>query len=79
MPDHMPSPGASERYAAIRFSGYTARIKKLSLNNDYSRYGMEYSSTPLHIGERFMWSERSLSPNRTHTVLSVARIRKWIM
>lgn len=46
----------SERYSAIRFSGYTARIKKLSLNNDYSRYHMEYSSTPLRIGERFMWS-----------------------
>lgn len=47
---------ASERYSAVRFSGHTARIKKLSLHNDYSRYRMEYSSAPLHIGERFMWS-----------------------
>jgi Metal-dependent hydrolases of the beta-lactamase superfamily II len=47
---------ASERYSAIRFSGYTARIKKLSLNNDYSRFRMAYSRAPLQIGERFMWS-----------------------
>jgi len=47
---------ACERYSAIQFSGYTARLKKLSLNNDYSRYRMEYSSTPLQIGKRFMWS-----------------------
>ncbi|TPG58353.1 MBL fold metallo-hydrolase [Ewingella americana] len=47
---------ASERHSAVRFSGYTARIKKLSLNIDYSQHLMEYSSAPLHIGERFMWS-----------------------
>ena len=47
---------ACERYSAIPFLGYTARLKKLSLNNDYSRYRMEYSSTPLQIGKRFMWS-----------------------
>lgn len=47
---------ASERYSAISFSGYTARIKKLSLHNDFSRFCMEYSSTPVHIGERFIWS-----------------------
>lgn len=47
---------AKKRYSAVRFSGFTARIKKLSLNNDYSRYRMEYSSTPLHLGERFIWS-----------------------
>ncbi|MEG5550401.1 MBL fold metallo-hydrolase [Enterobacter wuhouensis] len=47
---------ASERYSAVRFSGYTARIKKLSLHNDFSRFRMEYCSTPVHIGERFMWS-----------------------
>lgn len=46
----------SERYSALRLSGYTARIKKLSLNIDYSPYRMEYSSVPLNIGERFMWS-----------------------
>lgn len=47
---------ARERYSAVRFPGYTARIKKMSLQNDYSRFRMEYSSTPLHIGGRFMWS-----------------------
>ncbi|RJL52980.1 MBL fold metallo-hydrolase [Pectobacterium carotovorum] len=47
---------ASERYSAVRFSNYTARIKKLSPNIDYSHHRMEYSSAPLHIGKRFMWS-----------------------
>ncbi|KAB0592743.1 MULTISPECIES: MBL fold metallo-hydrolase [Edwardsiella] len=47
---------SSERYAAIRFPGCSARVKKLSLDIDYSRLRMEYSSIPLHIGKRFMWS-----------------------
>ncbi|STE53140.1 putative hydrolase [Edwardsiella tarda] len=47
---------AIERYSGVRFLGYTARIKKLSLHNDFSRFRMDYSSTPLHISERFLWS-----------------------
>lgn len=47
---------ANERYAAVSFLGYTARIKKLSFPNDFSRFRMEYSRTPLHIGDRFIWS-----------------------
>lgn len=61
---------ANERYSALKFSGYTARIKKLSLNNDYSRFRMEYSSAPLHIGERFMWSgEIPVSKPRAYGVI----------
>jgi len=47
---------ASERYSAINIAGITSPIKKLSLDIDYSRYRMEYSRTPLHLGERFLWS-----------------------
>lgn len=47
---------ANERYSAVKFPGYTRKIKKLSLDIDYSRHRMEYSSTPLQIGERFLWS-----------------------
>jgi 7,8-dihydropterin-6-yl-methyl-4-(beta-D-ribofuranosyl)aminobenzene 5'-phosphate synthase len=47
---------SNERYSAITFSGFTARLKKLSLNTDYSHHPMVYSSAPLPIGERFMWS-----------------------
>ncbi|MBV7407133.1 MBL fold metallo-hydrolase [Enterobacter sp. ENT03] len=47
---------ASERYAALNVTGITLPIKKLSLDIDYSRFRMEYSRTPLHLGERFLWS-----------------------
>ncbi|CNH78118.1 metallo-beta-lactamase superfamily protein [Yersinia massiliensis] len=47
---------AHERYSVVKFPGYTRKIKKLSLDIDYSRHCMEYSCTPLHISERFMWS-----------------------
>lgn len=45
-----------ERYSAVTFAGHTARIKKLSRDNDYSRFRMDYSKGPLRIGERFLWS-----------------------
>lgn len=47
---------ADERYSAIRFPNYTRKIKKLSLDIDYSRHRMEYTRTPLQLSERFIWS-----------------------
>lgn len=62
---------ANERYSAVRFPGYTARIKKLSIDNNFSRFRMEYSSTPLHIGKRFMWSgEIPVAKPRAYGVIS---------
>ncbi|WP_413713879.1 MBL fold metallo-hydrolase [Serratia marcescens] len=45
-----------ERYAALKVLGHTHKIKKLSLDIDYSRHNMHYSREPLAIGDRFMWS-----------------------
>lgn len=45
-----------ERYAALKVLGHTRKIKKLSLDIDYSRHRMEYSRKPLSISDRFMWS-----------------------
>ena len=45
-----------ERYAALKVLGHTRKIKKLSLDIDYSRHRMQYSREPLAIGDRFMWS-----------------------
>lgn len=45
-----------ERHAAIRVPGRVQKIKRLSVDVDYSRFAMEYSRKPLKIGERFMWS-----------------------
>lgn len=62
---------ASERYSAVILPGYIARIKKLSLEIDYSRHRMEYSSTPLQIGERFIWSgEIPVARPRSYGVIS---------
>lgn len=47
---------ANERYSALTLFGHPRKIKKLSLDIDYSRHRMEYTSTPLHISSRFMWS-----------------------
>lgn len=47
---------ADERYSAVKLLGHSRKIKKLSLDIDYSRHRMEYSREPLHISERFMWS-----------------------
>lgn len=47
---------ADERYSAVKLLGHSQKIKKLSLDIDYSRHRMEYSRKPLHISERFMWS-----------------------
>jgi len=47
---------ADERYASVKILGYTQKIKRLSLDNDYSRHRMEYSTEPVHISERFIWS-----------------------
>ncbi|NYV41970.1 MULTISPECIES: MBL fold metallo-hydrolase [Enterobacteriaceae] len=46
----------SERYSAFTFFRYSAKIKKLSLDIDCAHNHMEYSSTPINLGERFMWS-----------------------
>lgn len=45
-----------ERYAALKVLGHTRKIKKLSLDIDYSRHRMQYNREPLAIGDRFMWS-----------------------
>ncbi|MFI8415998.1 MBL fold metallo-hydrolase [Serratia sp. NPDC078593] len=47
---------ADERYATVKLLGYAKKIKKLSLDIDYSRHRMHYSREPLSISERFMWS-----------------------
>jgi 7,8-dihydropterin-6-yl-methyl-4-(beta-D-ribofuranosyl)aminobenzene 5'-phosphate synthase len=47
---------ADERYSIIKFAGLSLKIKKLSLDNDYSRHRMEYSRLPVEISERFLWS-----------------------
>jgi 7,8-dihydropterin-6-yl-methyl-4-(beta-D-ribofuranosyl)aminobenzene 5'-phosphate synthase len=52
----MPSPRGLRALLGNTFFRVYRQTKKLSLNNDYSRYRMEYSSTPLQIGKRFMWS-----------------------
>lgn len=46
----------NERYAALNLAGRSHKIKKLSLDIDYARHRMEYTRTPLHISERFIWS-----------------------
>ncbi|WP_269935214.1 MBL fold metallo-hydrolase [Serratia liquefaciens] len=45
-----------ERYAALKVLGHSRKIKKLSLDIDYSHHRMEYSRKPLSISDRFMWS-----------------------
>lgn len=61
---------ANERYSAVKFPGYTRKIKKLSLDIDYSRHRMEYSSTPLQISERFLWSgEITMTQPRAYGVI----------
>lgn len=47
---------ADERYSSVKILGYTQKIKKLSLDIDYTRYRMEYSAAPVHISDRFIWS-----------------------
>jgi len=47
---------AVERYSAVKFAGYTVKIKKLSPNVDYCRQRMEYYSQPVQISDRFVWS-----------------------
>jgi len=62
---------ANERYSAMSLPGYTAKIKKLSLDIDYSRYNMEYSRAPLHISDRFMWSgEITVAKPRAYGIIS---------
>lgn len=46
----------SERHASINFLGHRWMVKKLSANVDYSHHNMEYSSKPIYISERFLWS-----------------------
>lgn len=45
-----------ERFAAVNVAGRSHKIKKLSLDIDYTRHRMEYTRTPLPISERFIWS-----------------------
>lgn len=62
---------ANERYSTMSLPGYTAKIKKLSLDIDYSRYNMEYSRAPLNISDRFMWSgEIAVATPRAYGIIS---------
>lgn len=62
---------ANERYSAVKLLGKTRKIKKLSLDIDYSRHQMEYSSEPLHISERFIWSgEIAVAEPKAYGVIS---------
>ncbi|TGC64040.1 MBL fold metallo-hydrolase [Salmonella enterica subsp. enterica serovar Wilhelmsburg] len=61
---------AQERHAAIKLPGYTWKIKKLSCEINYLRHQMEYTSNPVLISERFMWSgEISVSEERAYGVV----------
>lgn len=62
---------ANERYSSVTLLGYTRKIKRLSLDIDYSRHRMEYSCAPLHISERFMWSgEIAVAKPQAYGVIS---------
>lgn len=62
---------ADERYSVIKTFGYIKKIKKLSLNIDYSRHRMEYSRTPMQISERFLWSgEIPVTEPRAYGIIS---------
>ena len=59
-----------ERYAALSLPGFQRKIKKLSLDIDYSRHRMEYSRTPVQISDRFIWSgEIAVEKPRAYGVL----------
>lgn len=59
-----------ERYAALSLPGFQRKIKKLSLDIDYSRHRVEYSRTPVQISDRFLWSgEIAVDKPRAYGVL----------
>jgi len=61
---------ARSRYAAVKLPGYIHKIKKLSLDIDYTRHQMEYTRAPVKISDNFMWSgEIPLSTPRAYGVL----------
>lgn len=45
---------ACERYASVTVAGTPRKIKKLSRDNNYSRFIMEYTREPLAISDRFL-------------------------
>lgn len=62
---------ANERHAVVNFAGVTRKLKKLSLDIDYSRHQMEYTRTPVAISERFLWSgEIKVDEPRAYGILS---------
>lgn len=62
---------ANERYAALNLGQYRAKIKKLSLDIDYSRHSMQYSREPLQITEHLIWSgEITVVKPRAYGVLT---------
>ncbi|GKW41951.1 MBL fold metallo-hydrolase [Pectobacterium carotovorum subsp. carotovorum] len=46
----------SKRYAALDFMGHIKKVKSLSVNNDYSRFAMQYTRVPFQISEKLIWS-----------------------
>ena len=59
-----------ERYAALSLPGFQRKIKKLSLDIDYSRHRVEYSRTTVQISDRFLWSgEIAVDKPRAYGVL----------
>lgn len=62
---------ANERFASVKLAGFSRRLKKLSLDIDYSRHQMEYSRTPVPISERFLWSgEIKVDEPRAYGIIS---------
>lgn len=62
---------AQPRYAAISLGAYAHKIKKLSLEHDYSRFRMEYYRQPFAISERLLWSgEIAVASPRAYGVLA---------
>lgn len=62
---------ACERYASVTVAGTPRKIKKLSHDNNYSRFIMEYTREPLAISDRFLWSgEISVPTPQSYGVIS---------
>ena len=62
---------ACERYASVTVAGTPRKIKKLSRDNNYSRFIMEYTREPLAISDRFLWSgEISVPTPQSYGVIS---------
>ncbi|MEW5190167.1 MBL fold metallo-hydrolase, partial [Citrobacter freundii] len=62
---------ACDRYASVTVARTRRKIKKLSRDNNYSRFIMEYTREPLAISDRFLWSgEISVPTPQSYGVIS---------